>query len=47
MTGTAKSVNLWIRRVGWLVAIWIASVIALGIVASSIRSLMTLCGMKS
>jgi hypothetical protein len=46
MIQTAKPINLWIRRTGWLVAIWIASVVALAIVASLIRSLMTLCGMK-
>lgn len=46
MIRTEKPVILWIRRAGWLVAIWFASVLALAIAASLIRSLITLCGMK-
>jgi uncharacterized protein DUF2474 len=32
-------------RVGWLLLIWAASVLALGIVASLFRGLMTLAGL--
>ena len=35
----------WLRRVGWLVLIWAASVLALGVVAGLIRMLMTLAGL--
>jgi hypothetical protein len=35
----------WLRRVGWLVVIWAASVLALGIVAGLIRVLMNLAGL--
>ncbi len=31
--------KLWWRRIGWFVAIWAASVMALGIVAYAIRAL--------
>ncbi|MEA2982585.1 MAG: hypothetical protein QOF91_2706 [Alphaproteobacteria bacterium] len=36
-----------LRRVGWLVLIWAASVLALGIVASVFRALMTFAGMTA
>ena len=36
-----------IRRMGWLVLIWAASVLALGIVASVFRVLMTLAGLTA
>jgi hypothetical protein len=35
----------WLRRVGWLVLIWAAGVLALGVVAMLFRILMTLAGM--
>jgi len=35
----------WLRRVGWLVLIWAASVLALGIVAGLFRVLMNLAGL--
>jgi hypothetical protein len=47
MIRAAKPANLWIRRAGWLIAIWIVSVAALAVAASLLRLLMTLCGMKS
>ena len=37
--------KLQLRRVGWLVAIWALSVIALGMVAGLFRGLMTLAGL--
>jgi hypothetical protein len=46
MIRTAKPEDHWIRRVGWLIAIWIGSVVALAAAASLLRLLMTLCGMK-
>jgi hypothetical protein len=36
-----------LRRVGWLVLIWVASVLALGIVASVFRALMMCAGLTS
>ncbi len=35
----------WFRRVGWLVLIWAASVLALGVVAGLFRAVMTLAGL--
>ena len=35
----------WLRRVGWLVLIWSASVLALGVVAGVFRAVMTLAGL--
>ena len=37
--------STWLRRIGWLVLIWAASVLALGVVAVLFRVLMTLAGM--
>ncbi len=37
----------WYQRVFWLIAIWFASVIALGIVASGLRWVMHMAGMTS
>jgi hypothetical protein len=36
---------MWLRRVGWLVLIWAASVLALGVVAGLFRVVMTLAGL--
>ncbi|WP_349256704.1 DUF2474 domain-containing protein [Dyella sp.] len=46
MIWMAKPINVWIRRSGWLITIWIVSVWALAVVASLIRLLMSLCGMR-
>jgi len=35
----------WLRRVGWLVLIWAASVAALGFVAGLLRIIMSLAGL--
>jgi len=35
----------WLRRVGWLVLIWAASVLALGVVAGLFRVVMNLAGL--
>ena len=37
----------WYHRVFWLIAIWFASVLALGIVASGLRGMMHMAGMSS
>lgn len=37
--------GLWLRRLGWLVAIWAASVAALAVVAMLVRMLMNMAGM--
>ena len=39
--------RLWVRRIGWLVLIWTASVIALGIVAALLRTLMRFAGLSA
>ena len=45
MSGGTRDRKLWLRRVGWLVLIWIGSVAALGIVAVLFRLLMNMAGM--
>jgi hypothetical protein len=35
----------WLRRIGWLVLIWAASVLTLGVVAGLFRAVMTLAGL--
>jgi hypothetical protein len=37
----------WFRRVGWLVLIWAASVLALGVVAGLFRAVMTFAGLTA
>jgi hypothetical protein len=41
----ARGGMLWLRRVGWLLLIWAASVAALGVVAFAIRLLMSAAGL--
>ena len=36
---------LWLRRLGWLVTIWMASVLAMGLVAVVFRWLMNAAGL--
>jgi hypothetical protein len=38
--------SLWLRRVGWLLALWLGGVAALGIVALAVRVLMHAAGMR-
>jgi hypothetical protein len=37
----------WHRRLGWLVLIWLSSVLALGLVAGAMRLLMHAAGMST
>ena len=37
----------WYRRLGWLVLIWLGSVLALGVVAGALRLLMHAAGMST
>ncbi|WP_213875699.1 DUF2474 domain-containing protein [Pseudomonas sp. dw_358] len=43
---TERKLPLW-KRVGWLVLIYIGSVVGLGVVAMLLRLLMSAAGMKS
>jgi hypothetical protein len=38
--------RLWLRRLGWLVALWLGGVAALGAVALVLRVLMHAAGMR-
>jgi hypothetical protein len=38
---------LWLKRVGWLLALWIGGVAALGLVALLLRLFMHAAGMRS
>lgn len=42
---TPASTSVWLRRLGWLVAIWTLSVTALALVAWLFRLLMTAAGL--
>jgi len=41
------SAALWSRRVGWFALIWLASVLALAVVAELVRLLMALAGLTA
>jgi hypothetical protein len=41
----SDSAQTWRRRVGWLVLIWVASVLALGVFAGLFRVVMNLAGL--
>lgn len=47
--GKAESVQAlpWPERLAWLLAIWLGSVAALGVLAGGMRLLMNLAGMTS
>jgi hypothetical protein len=38
--------SLWLRRLGWMLALWLAGVAALGAVAGLLRLLMHAAGMR-
>jgi hypothetical protein len=38
--------RLWLRRIGWMVALWAASVAALGVAAALMRLLMHAIGLR-
>ncbi|HEY0268358.1 MAG TPA: DUF2474 domain-containing protein [Methyloradius sp.] len=44
---TESRLKLWFKRVGWLVLIWLASVLALGLVAVGLRLFMNVIGLKT
>ncbi|MEP9371929.1 DUF2474 domain-containing protein [Mesorhizobium sp. KR1-2] len=46
MTVQSPSPN-WPKRIGWLVLIWAASVLSLGLVALAFRILMNLAGLTA
>jgi len=39
--------STWLRRLGWLVLIWLASVAALGVAAWALRMVMQSVGFRS
>lgn len=41
------SVRKWLRRLGWLAGIWLASVAVLGLAAWALRLLMKAAGMTA
>ncbi len=44
---TESGLKLWVKRVGWLVLIWLASVLALGVAALGLRLFMNLIGLRN
>ncbi len=44
---TVNKESGWLRRIAWLVGIWVASVGILAIVAYALRMLMNLAGMTT
>jgi hypothetical protein len=47
MPSVTDTRNKWLRRVGWLVLIWTASVAAMGIAAFLFRLAMTASGLTA
>jgi Protein of unknown function (DUF2474) len=47
MDGAMPRWQMWLRRFLWLVAIWVASVLALGVVAYFLRLLMNAAGLTN
>ncbi|WP_269933135.1 DUF2474 domain-containing protein [Aminobacter sp. HY435] len=45
MATTSEAPASWVKRIGWLVLIWTASVLSLGVVAYLFRFLMGLAGL--
>jgi hypothetical protein len=43
---TPRPSRLWLRRLGWLAALWLGGVLALGAVALVLRVLMHAAGMR-
>jgi len=43
---TRATVGRWLRRIGWLIVIWLGSVAILGIAAWLLRGLMRFIGMS-
>jgi len=37
--------RLWVRRLGWLIVIWMLSVLTLAVVAALLRTLMNFAGL--
>jgi hypothetical protein len=37
----------WLRRLGWLLVIWLASVLSLGLVAAALRLAMSAAGLRA
>ncbi|MDQ0391312.1 DUF2474 family protein [Labrys monachus] len=44
---TSPSRRIWLRRLGWLVLIWTASVAALALVAMIFRLVMSMAGLTA
>lgn len=44
---SAGGAPLWLRRLGWLVTIWLVSILVLGVVAYGMRQLMSAAGMTA
>ena len=47
MASRIQPLRLWVHRIGWMVVIWAGSVAGLAVVASLLRLVMKLSGMKS
>jgi hypothetical protein len=46
MVSVAPANKVWLRRIGWLILIWSASVAALAVVALLFRLLMAAAGLR-
>ncbi len=47
MATASANAKLWLRRIGWMVLIWGASVAALGVAAFAFRLLMSMAGLTT
>lgn len=46
-SGRRKTAALWMRRIGWLIAIWGGSIAVLSVVAYVLRLVMNAAGMTA
>ncbi|MBC9246876.1 DUF2474 domain-containing protein [Paracoccus sp. 11-3] len=47
MAGSNAPFNLWLRRIGWLIAIWAGSIAVLAVIAFIFRILMKFAGLTA
>lgn len=47
MSGPSATRHSWLNRIGWLLLLWLAGVVALAAVALLLRGLMLAAGLKT
>ena len=47
MSAPSQAPNSWAKRIGWLILLWAAGVVTVGLVAVAFRVLMNLAGLTA